>query len=253
MIFYIILISTIYINNIDEINRLTKEAELFFKNKEYEKSIINYDILIDSFEVSDEKIFLNLAHSHFLNGDTTAALENYNYTTITDNNKIKSIALQQIGNINNSKNKLEEALEFYKESIINDNNNLDSKFNYELVKRKIEDQKKNQEKDQNKEQDKDQNKEQDKDQEKSNNKKKDDKGEKDEDKEEKENDSKDNKKEKNSKNSDSESLEEKLKKINMSKKKAEMILNALNNNEFQYIQQLKRNPKKKKDNNKPDW
>lgn len=253
MIFYIILISTIYINNIDEINRLTKEAELFFKNKEYEKSIINYDILIDSFEVSDEKILLNLAHSHFLNGDTTAALENYNYTTITDNNKIKSIALQQIGNINNSKNKLEEALEFYKESIIHDNNNLDSKFNYELVKRKIEDQKKNQEKDQNKEQDKDQNKEQDKDQEKSNNKKKDDKGEKDEDKEEKENDSKDNKKEKNSKNSDSESLEEKLKKINMSKKKAEMILNALNNNEFQYIQQLKRNPKKKKDNNKPDW
>ena len=249
MIFYIILISTIYINNIDEINSLTKEAELFFKNKEYEKSIINYDILIDSFEVSDDKIFLNLAHSHFLNGDTTAALENYNYTTITDNNKIKSIALQQIGNINNSKNKLEEALEFYKESIIHDNNNLDSKFNYELVKRKIEDQKKNQEKDQNK----DQNKEQDKDQEKSNNKKKDDKGEKDEDKEEKENDAKDNKKEKNSKNSDSESLEEKLKKINMSKKKAEMILNALNNNEFQYIQQLKRNPKKKKDNNKPDW
>ena len=34
----------------------------------------------------------------------------------------------------------------------------------------------------------------------------------------------------------------------MSKKKAEMILNALNNNEFQYIQQLKRKPNKKKDN-----
>ena len=250
MIFYLILISTLSINNIDEINRLTKEAELFFKNKEYEKSIINYDILIDSFEVSDEKVFLNLAHSHFLNGDTTAALENYNYTTITDNNKIKSIALQQIGNINNSKNKLEEALEFYKESIISDNNNLDSKFNYELVKRKIEDQNKNQEKDQNK----DQNKEQEKEQEKSDNKKKDDKGQNDKDKDDKENDSKENKNnEQNSKKSDAESLEEKLKKINMSKKKAEMILDALNNNEFQYIQQLKRNPKKKKDNNKPDW
>ena len=250
MIFYLILISNLSINNIDEINRLTKEAELFFKNKEYEKSIINYDILIDSFEVSDEKVFLNLAHSHFLNGDTTAALENYNYTTITDNNKIKSIALQQIGNINNSKNKLEEALEFYKESIISDNNNLDSKFNYELVKRKIEDQNKNQEKDQNK----DQNKEQEKEQEKSDNKKKDDKGQQDKDKDDEDNDSKENKNnEQNSKKSDAESLEEKLKKINMSKKKAEMILDALNNNEFQYIQQLKRNPKKKKDNNKPDW
>ena len=58
---------------------------------------------------------------------------------------------------------------------------------------------------------------------------------------------------KNSENSDNESLEEKLKKINMSKKKAEMILNALNNNEFQYIQQLKRKPNKKKDTTKPDW
>ena len=39
----------------------------------------------------------------------------------------------------------------------------------------------------------------------------------------------------------------------MTKKKAEMILNALNNNEFQYIQQLKRKPSKKKDKSKPDW
>ena len=35
------------------------------------------------------------------------------------------------------RNKLEEALDFYKESIISDNKNIDSKFNYELVKKKI--------------------------------------------------------------------------------------------------------------------
>ena len=55
------------------------------------------------------------------------------------------------------------------------------------------------------------------------------------------------------KKSKEESIEEKLKKINMTKKKAEMILNALNNNEFQYIQQLKRKPSKKTDKTKPDW
>ncbi|MEE3112760.1 MAG: hypothetical protein VX263_01530, partial [Bacteroidota bacterium] len=49
------------------------------------------------------------------------------------------------------------------------------------------------------------------------------------------------------------SIEEKLKEVNMSKKKAEMILNALNNIEFQYIQQLKRKASKKIDKNKPDW
>ena len=50
-----------------------------------------------------------------------------------------------------------------------------------------------------------------------------------------------------------ESIEQKLKQINMTKKKAEMILDALNNNEFQYIQQLKRKPSKKQNKNKPDW
>ena len=84
-------------------------------------------------------------------------------------------------------------------------------------------------------------------------KKNDEKGNKDEQEKEKNEPQEDKNEQKNSENSDNESLEEKLKKINMSKKKAEMILNALNNNEFQYIQQLKRKPNKKKDSTKPDW
>ena len=251
MIIKFIIIILLNINNIDEINRLTKEAEIYFKNEEYDKSIANYKILIDSFDVTNEKIYLNLAHSHFLSNDTAKALENYTYATITDNNKIKSIALQQIGNINESRNKLEEALDFYKESIISDNNNIDSKFNYELVKKKIQEQKENkQEKPDEKNNKEDKKKDK---KENSENKKNDEKGNKDEQEKEKNEPQEDKNEQKNSENSDNESLEEKLKKINMSKKKAEMILNALNNNEFQYIQQLKRKPNKKKDSTKPDW
>jgi len=251
MIIKFIIIILLNINNIDEINRLTKEAEIYFKNEEYDKSIANYKILIDSFDVTNEKIYLNLAHSHFLSNDTAKALENYTYATITDNNEIKSIALQQIGNINESRNKLEEALDFYKESIISDNNNIDSKFNYELVKKKIQKQKENKQenpKEKNNKEDKKEDKK-----ENSENKKNDEKGNKDEQEKEKNEPQEDKNEQKNSENSDNESLEEKLKKINMSKKKAEMILNALNNNEFQYIQQLKRKPNKKKDSTKPDW
>ena len=247
MIIKFIILILLNINNIDEINRLTKEAEIYFKNEEYDKSIANYKILIDSFDVTNEKIYLNLAHSHFLSNDTAKALENYTYATITDNNKIKSIALQQIGNINESRNKLEEALDFYKESIISDNNNIDSKFNYELVKKKIQKQKENKQENPNEKNNKENKKEN------SENKKNDEKGNKDEQEKEKNEPQEDKNEQKNSKNSDNESLEEKLKKINMSKKKAEMILNALNNNEFQYIQQLKRKPNKKKDSTKPDW
>ena len=247
MIIKFIIIILLNINNIDEINRLTKEAEIYFKNKEYDKSIANYKILIDSFDVTNEKIYLNLAHSHFLSNDTAKALENYTYATITDNNKIKSIALQQIGNINESRNKLEEALDFYKESIISDNNNIDSKFNYELVKKKIQKQKENKQEKPDQKNNKEDKKEN------SENKKNDEKGNKDEQEKEKNEPQEEKNDQKNSENSDNESLEEKLKKINMSKKKAEMILNALNNNEFQYIQQLKRKPNKKKDSTKPDW
>ena len=252
MIIKFIIIILLNINNIDEINRLTKEAEIYFKNEEYDKSIANYKILIDSFDVTNEKIYLNLAHSHFLSNDTAKALENYTYATITDNNKIKSIALQQIGNINESRNKLEEALDFYKESIISDNKNIDSKFNYELVKKKIQKQKENKQEKPDKKNNKEQNNKEDK-KDNSENKKNDEKGNKDEQEKEKNEPQEDKNEQKNSKNSDNESLEEKLKKINMSKKKAEMILNALNNNEFQYIQQLKRKPNKKKDSTKPDW
>ena len=251
MIIKFIILILLNINNIDEINRLTKEAEIYFKNEEYDKSIANYKILIDSFDVTNEKIYLNLAHSHFLSNDTAKALENYTYATITDNNKIKSIALQQIGNINESRNKLEEALDFYKESIISDNNNIDSKFNYELVKKKIQEQKENKQEKTDEKNNKEDKKEDKK--ENSENKKNDEKGNKDEQEKEKNEPQEDKNEQKNSKNSDNESLEEKLKKINMSKKKAEMILNALNNNEFQYIQQLKRKPNKKKDSTKPDW
>ena len=247
MIIKFIIIISLNINNIDKINRLTKEAEIYFKNEDYGKSIANYKILIDSFDVTNEKIYLNLAHSHFLSQDTAKALENYTYATITDNNKIKSIALQQIGNISESRNKLEDALDFYKESIISDNNNVDSKFNYELVMKKIQKQKENKQESPDNKNNKENKKEN------SENKKNDEKGNKNQQEQEK-NESQDNKNEqKNSENSDNESLEEKLKKINMTKKKAEMILNALNNNEFQYIQQLKRKPNKKKDRNKPDW
>ena len=44
-------------------------------NKNYtEKSIDNYKILIDSFGLSNEKVYLNLAHSYLLSKDTLKAL-----------------------------------------------------------------------------------------------------------------------------------------------------------------------------------
>jgi len=245
----IIILSITTIDRVDNINKLTKSAEKSFIEKKYNESIESYKILIDSFEYKNEKIYLNLGHSYLLSGDTLNAIESYNYASLTENNKVKSIAFQQLGNINEKNNKLEEALTLYKKSIISDNSNDDSKFNYELVKKKME-KEKNKEEDKKDNQDSKENKK-----ENSDKKKQDQKGKEEKEKKDQENEKEESKNpgENNQKKSNEESIEEKLKKINMSKKKAEMILDALNNNEFQYIQQLKRKPSKKSNKNKPDW
>ena len=252
MIFIINIILVFILNDrIDEINRLTDSAEKSFFSKKYDESIRNYKTLIDSLDYSNEKIYLNLAHSYLLSNDTLNAIENYNFASLTENNKIKSIALQQLGNINEKNKKLDEALSFYKESIIANNNNEDSKYNYELVKRRIEEKKKKNQQNNKKDQNKNSKDNQKKDQ--SENKKQDKEGKEDKNNQNQDEQKQNKENEKNEKKSEEESVEEKLKKINMTKKKAEMILNALNNNEFQYIQQLKRKPSKKTDKSKPDW
>ena len=50
-----------------------------------------------------------------------------------------------------------------------------------------------------------------------------------------------------------EKLKEKLKEMNIPLEKAEMILEAMKNNETQYVQQKKRKATQKKDSSKPDW
>ena len=49
------------------------------------------------------------------------------------------------------------------------------------------------------------------------------------------------------------SSEEKLRKLNMSEEKARMILEAMRNNEIQYLQQMRRKATKKPESGKPDW
>ena len=242
----LVLSNNILENDISKINKLTKNAEKAFKEKNYKVAINDYNTLIDSFNISNEKIHLNLAHSYLLSNDTLKAIENYNMASITNNNKIKSIAYQQLGNINESKNKLKNAAEFYKKSILSNNSNLDSKYNYELVTKKLKEQEKKKEENKEQENKNQQNKEK-------NNKEKNNKEKNNKEKNNKEQENKEQENKKKNNKEQEKSIEEKLKEVNMSKKKAEMILNALNNIEFQYIQQLKRKASKKIDKNKPDW
>lgn len=280
------------IGDIAKVNSLKKKAKEAYTNGEYQVALEHYQFLVDSMNVVDDNIKLNMANAYYQLKDTTNAINNYSDLLASNNKTVRSVANQQTGIIKNKQKKYKEALDHFKEALKADPTNEDARYNYELLKKVLkekEEQEKNQDqKDQDKNQDKDQenkeNKEQEnkdqqkqdqnkEDQEKQNEEqqKQDQEGQEDKDKqdeqqkkeeEKKEGEEKDKEQQKpeDAENKDQEkpsdqepSLSEKLKDMKISEEKAKMILEAMKNNEIQYIQQNKRKPTKKKDPDKPDW
>ena len=233
----IINLFTYFDNNISKINEIKKEAKRNFSEKKYDQAIDKYKYLIDSMNLNDDNVMLNLSHSYLLNGDTLNAIDGYNSLTESKKGNIKSIAYQQLGVISDKYQKLKESSALFKNSIKSNPENIESKYNYELVMKKIKEQQNQENKEQQNQENKE-NKEQ-------------------QNKENKEHQNKENKEQQNQKQQNqkqqNQTIEEKLKEINISKEKAEMILEALKNNEIQYLQQLKRKTSKKVDKSKPDW
>nr|MCU0390231.1 hypothetical protein [Thermoflexibacter sp.] len=79
---------------------------------------------------------------------------------------------------------------------------------------------------------------------------------KDDQKEKKEQGQKDDQSDKKGKEEEKESVEkrtQRLQQMNLTEEQAKMILDAMKNNEVQYLQQNKKKPTKKTDKGKPDW
>jgi len=255
IVLLIVNISSYFENNISKINQFKKEAEKNFREKKYNIAIDNYKYLIDSMKLNDDKVMLNLSHSYLLNGDTINAIDGYNSLISSKEKKVKSIAYQQLGVISNKYQKLKESSELFKNSIKSNPENIDSKFNYELVMKKIKEEQKNQKEDQQNQKEDQQNQKEDQQNQKEDqqNQKEDQQNQKEDQQNQKEDQQNQKEDQQNQKEDQQSSIEKKLKEINISKEKAEMILEALKNNEVQYLQQLKRKTSKKVDKSKPDW
>jgi hypothetical protein len=276
------------LDKIGKINSAKAEAKKAFLAGDFTTAIKKYTYLIDSLGVNEDEVRANLASAYFQANDTTGALNNYQRLTQSANKKISSVANQQLGVMANNQEKLEESLNYFKQALKAAPENDEARYNYEIVKKKLEEKKKqdqqknkdqkdqdkkdDQKKDQ-KDQQKDKKDQEKKDQEKKDQEKKDqekkDQDKKDQDKkDQKEKDPKDQKEkeqkekekkekeeqEKNKHNKDiPPSVSEKLKEMQMSEEKAKMILEAMKNQEVQYLQQNKRKATKPKDKGKPDW
>jgi len=269
---------------IGEVNKVKSEARKAYISGDYKKAIAQYRYLADSLDVMEDEIMLNLANSYFQTNDTTHATATYESLIGSPKPVIRSKAQQQLGVLNYRQGKLQEALNNFKQAIKADANNIDARYNYEMLKKKLEEQQKQDQNQQNKDQKKkdqqnqdqqkkdqqqkedQQKKEQEKkDQEKKEQEKKNqeqqkkeqqekdqksneqkEKSEEEQRKEQKENEDKD-------KKESSKQLSEKLQQMKISEEKAKMILEAMKNQEIQYLQQNKRKATKSRDKTKPDW
>lgn len=271
---------------IGKVNALKDQAKKAFQTGDFKSAAQYYRRLTDSLQVAEDEVQLNLAHAYFQLNDTVAAQQAYQPVLRSPNTSYQSVAHQQLGTLLTRQGKFEAALAEYKAALKANPRNEDARYNYELLRKKLDEQKKQEEKqnqDQEKKDQQDQQKndqqknkdqqnkdQQNKEQEKKEQEKKDqqqqeqqkkeqqqkEKEQQQKDQQQKEGEQKDEKQQPDEAKDKKElppSVKEKLEEMKISEQKARMILEAMKNQEIQYLQQNKRKATKPKDKSKPDW
>ncbi|MDI9356365.1 MAG: tetratricopeptide repeat protein, partial [Chitinophagaceae bacterium] len=164
LVIFMFLTSDYDINKISKSNRLKKEAETAFKEKDYATAIEKYTYLIDTLGVNDDKLYLNLAHAYFQKKDSLKASQFYQKLIFQNDNLLKSTALNQLGIISSKMGNKPEALQYLKEAMKANPSNEEARYNYQLLKLQKDEHKddknKNNKNDKNKDNKEQQNKEQ---------------------------------------------------------------------------------------------
>lgn len=126
-------------NRIAEMNALKEEAAVYYKNKEYQKSIDLYQKLLTNYKETDETVKLNLANCYFELKRYSSAIDNYRQLTASKQAVLKSNAYLQLGVIYSSNNKKELGLSYFKEALKAYPENEAARYNYEMLKKEQED------------------------------------------------------------------------------------------------------------------
>src|SRR5688572_24299117 len=140
------LLTTVDPATVRRINAAKSAAEEAFKNGDYKSAIQHYQYLVDSLGVKEDEVVLNLANSYYLAKDTANAFNTYQSVTESPKTDIKSKANQQLGIMANQQGRPEEALNYFKQAIKAEPTNDDARYNYEMLKKKLEEKKQEEEK-----------------------------------------------------------------------------------------------------------
>jgi tetratricopeptide (TPR) repeat protein len=133
------------INKIARVNKLKKAAASAYANGDYATAISTFKTLTDSMGINDDAVLINLANAFYLTQDTSRAIQYYARVLGSDQANLRSSAYQQIGVILQQQNKLKEALNNFKLALKSDPGNEDARYNYELLKKILDEQQQQQE------------------------------------------------------------------------------------------------------------
>jgi hypothetical protein len=258
---------------VSELNKWKVDAQRAFQKGQYQKATLIYQQLLTKASSNQSALQLNLAHSLRLSGKATASASVYREVARSTNPALRSIAWQQLGNLAAKAEEYEQALGFYKKALIANSRNETARYNYELVSRLLnKDQEAQQPPQQN------QNGEKQKSAEEANNGSQQDQpensapGKEGEEKDTKQGEEKGN--EEGRKNSEvntndqsqeqgrenanpedqqMQTLRQRLDNLNMTPEQAQTLLDAMRDNEQQYLQQLPKPAKNAPRKGKPNW
>ncbi len=269
--FLSVLLLVIDPGDIATVNKYKKTAQEAYENNDYKAAAESYQFLVDSMGVMESEVLLNLAHCYFQTDDQTKASQYYKSLADNKDPQVKSVALQQLGVINANNKDYKKALEDFKDALKANPKNEDARYDYELVKRKLEEEEKKKEEEKKDDKKEDQQKKKEEEQEKQDQEQQDkedqqsDEDQESEQKQDQENKNKekqDEEKQQKEQQEQEKSEEEKkkqeqqqqqqLENPEINRARAEQILKSMEEQEKQYFQQLKKKAQKKKETG-PDW
>ena len=128
----------------------------FYNSNKFDEAKEFYEnILLEREE--DAFASFGLGSTAFQQNDYSLAMKGFESALNTENIELKSSAYYNMANVLAEEQRFEESLKFYRQSLVLNPNDIDSKINYELIKFKLQEQN-NDDKDGNKDQQNDQNK-----------------------------------------------------------------------------------------------
>lgn len=122
---------------IADINEKQDLAQKAYQAQKYKEVIAHYLYLIKEQEIDNENIYINLANAYYNEKNWEGAFNFYQKASEKENAFLQSIAFSQMGLLLEIEQNHEEALVYFKDAILKDPLNFEARYNYELLKKRI--------------------------------------------------------------------------------------------------------------------